>query len=121
MTSNAKKPTPTLDPSKKIRRVHPLGLRILVRLQDDTNVSDGGLFLPEGAKSALAESILAEVIEVASALDDHTHEETNISGIPLGAVVLIAKEAGVRVPWDDRIRIVDSKDVLGVVNEVSLS
>lgn len=119
MSSNAKKFP--IDSSKKIRRVHPLGLRILIRLQDEDDVTDGGLYLPEGAKNAMAESVMAEVIEVASAMDDHTHEETNISGIPLGAVVLIRKDAGVKVPWDERIRIVDSKDVLGVVNEVSLS
>lgn len=106
---------------KKIRRVSPLGMRILVRLREDSNVTDGGLYLPEGAKDALAESVIAEVIEVAIAMDDQSHEETNISGIPLGTSVLIPKTAGVKVPWDDRIRIVDSKDVLGIITEVNLS
>ena len=110
-----------MEGTKKIRRVHPLGMRILVRLKDDGNVTDGGLYLPEGAKNAMAESVLAEVVEVASAHDDHTHEETNISGIPLGALVLIEKNSGVSVPWDEKMRVVESKDVLGVVNEVSLS
>lgn len=116
------KPPKKLDFSpKKIRRVHPLGLRVLVKIQEDSNTTDGGLYLPEGAKSSMAESVLAEVIEVASAHDDQLSEEANISGIPLGAVVLIGKNTGVKVPWDERIRIVDSKDVLGIVNEVSLS
>lgn len=107
--------------SKKIRRVHPLGMRVLVRIQVDSNVTDGGLYLPEGSKSSMSESVLAEVVEVASAIDDHTNEEANISGIPLGATVLIEKNVGVRVPWDDKMRLVDSKDVLGIVNEVTLS
>ena len=106
---------------KKIRRVHPMGLRVLVRLQEAPSVTDGGLYIPDSAKNSMAESVLAEVIEVASATDDHTHEEANISGIPLGATVLIDKYVGVRVPWDERTRIVESKDILGIVHEVSLS
>ena len=106
---------------KKIRRVHPFGLRVLVMLKDEAGVTDGGLYIPDTAKSSLSESILAEVIEVASATDAHSHEETNISGIPLGATVLIEKTVGIKVPWDDRIRIVASKDILGIVHEVSLS
>ena len=106
---------------KKIRRVHPFGLRVLVRLKEQPSTTDGGLYIPETAKNSMAESVLAEVIEVASATDDHTHEEANISGIPLGATVLIEKYVGVKVPWDDRTRIVESKDILGIVNEVRLS
>jgi co-chaperonin GroES (HSP10) len=109
------------DKVKKIRRVHPFGFRVLVQVQDQPGVTDGGLFIPETAKNTMAESILAQVIEVASAMDDHGQEETNISGIPLGATVLIEKMVGVKVPWDDRIRIVDSKDILGIVHEMSLS
>ena len=113
--------TPSLETPKKIRRVQPVGMRILVRIQDDSNVTDGGLYLPEGAKSNMQESVLAEVIEVASALDDQSNEEANISGIPLGAIILIGKESGVRVPWNDKLRIVDSKDVLATLAEVNLS
>ena len=109
------------DKVKKIRRVHPFGMRVLVCVQGPSSVTDGGIYIPETAKNTLSESILAEVIEVASATDDHSHEEMNISGIPLGATVLIEKMAGIKVPWDDRIRIVESKDILGIVHEVSLS
>ena len=49
--------------------------------------------------------------------DVDTHEETNVSGIPLGAQVLIPRSAGVRVPWEDSIRIVDTKDILAIVEE----
>jgi hypothetical protein len=43
----------------------------------------------------------------------------NVSGVPHGAHVLFRKEAGVRVPWDDRLRLIDVKDVLATVEEVS--
>jgi hypothetical protein len=47
-------------------------------------------------------------------------EEANISGIPLGALVLIGKHAGVRVPWDDNLRLVETKEILALVHEMSL-
>ena len=106
---------------RQLRRVHPLGLRVLVRIQRDANVTDSGLYLPEGAKEAMQESIVAKVIEVASAHDSDTSEETNVSGIPLGARVLIPKTAGVRVPWDDELRLVETREVLALVDEISLS
>jgi co-chaperonin GroES (HSP10) len=107
--------------SKKIRRVNPVGMRVVVRLRKESNKSDAGLFLPEGAKEATLESLLAEVVEVASATDIETDEEANISGIPLGATVIIAKRSGITVPWDDELRIVDTKEVLAIVHEVEVS
>lgn len=105
---------------KRIRKVNPLGMRVVVQLKRDSNMSEGGLYLPEGAKQNLSESLLAEVVEVASAIDHHTDEESNISGVPLGALVLVPKNAGVKVPWDDDLRIVETKEVLAIVNEVEI-
>jgi co-chaperonin GroES (HSP10) len=107
--------------SKRIRKVSPLGLRVVARILKDSNVSDGGLYLPEGAKEALQDSVLAEVVEVASAVDSRSEEETNVSGIPLGAHVLIGKTAGVKVPWDEHLRIVDTRDVLAMVDEIFIT
>ena len=107
--------------SKKIRKISPLGYRVVVRLQREANVTDGGLYLPEGAKQNMAESVVAEVIEVASAVDDETDLETNVSGVPLHATVLIPKKAGVQVPWDDDLRIVETKEVLAVINEINIT
>lgn len=104
-----------------LRKIHPLGIRVLVRIERDTNVTASGLYLPEGAKAAMSQSVLASVIEVASATDDLSYEETNISGIPLGAKVLIPKDAGISVPWDNDLRIVASKDVLAIVDEVGIT
>lgn len=106
--------------TRKIRKVNPIGFRVLVRVLKDSNVSDGGLYLPEGAKQNMMESLLVKVVEVASVTDTHTDDETNVSGIPLHALVLIGKDAGVRVPWDENLRIVDTKNVLAVVNEISI-
>ena len=108
--------------TKNIRNVNPLGMRVLVKLIDDTeNRTDSGLYLPEGAKEATQESLIGEVIEVASAIDKESKEETNISGIPLGAYVLIPKKAGVKVPWNDKIRIVETKDVLATIDYLTLT
>jgi co-chaperonin GroES (HSP10) len=107
--------------SRQIRRIHPLGLRVVARILRDSNVSSGGLYLPEGAKEAAQESLLAQVIEVASAMDSRTDEETNVSGIPLGATVLIPKAVGIKVPWDEDLRIIDTREVLALVDEIALT
>jgi len=106
--------------SKKIRKISPLGFRVLVRIEKESNVSEGGLYLPEGTKQSMQESLVAKVIEVASALDHSTDEETNVSGVPLDAYVLIPKHVGVKVPWDDNLRIIETKDILAVINEISV-
>ncbi len=127
MSENTKKkPVTNIIPlrdsgDRNVKNVSPIGMRVLVRLQKDDNQTDAGLYLPEGAKEEQAESILAEVVEVASAVDEDTDEEANISGIPMGATVLIAKDAGVSVPWDDALRIVDTGEVLALVEEFHLS
>ena len=107
--------------SKPMRRLHPLGLRVVAKIVKEANLTDGGLYLPEGAKEASQESVLAQVIEVASALDTRTEEETNISGIPLGSMVLIPKTVGVKVPWDESLRIIDTREVLALVDEIRLT
>ena len=96
-------------------------MRVLVKILPESDQTDAGLYLPEGAKQALNESILAEVLEVASAMDSDSDEETNVSGIPMGSKVLIAKSTGIRVPWDDNLRIVKTTDVLATVAEIELS
>ena len=107
--------------SKTIRHVNPLGMRVLVRIPKEQNMTEGGLYLPEGAKEKMDESIIAEVIEVASALDDKTQEETNISGVPLGALILIPRRSGIRVPWDDSLRIIETKEVLAIVEKIDIT
>lgn len=106
---------------RTIYTVNPLGMRILVRIPEHDSMTDGGLYLPESARESLSESVVAEVIEVASAHDSDLDEDTNISGIPRGTHVLISKKVGTRVPWDESLRIVDTKDVLAIVEKIDLS
>ena len=113
-----------LQGSQILREVHPLGMRIVVQVQKDNNKTEAGLYLPEGAKQQQQESLLGEVIEVATALEEDYEEEdfevANISGIPLGALVLIPFNSGIKVPWNDDLRIVETKDVLAIVDEVDM-
>ena len=90
------------------------------KIKELDEISDGGLYLPETAREKGAQSLIAEVLEVARAIDDDTHEETNISGIPQGALVLIEKKAGIPVPWDEGLRIVETKEVLAIVEELNV-
>ncbi len=106
---------------KTIRKLNPLGFRVLVQIEKDSNVTEAGLYLPEGSKESMLESLLARVIEVASAVDHDTDHETNVSGIPLDALVLIPKGVGIKVPWDEDLRIVESKEILALVNEIAIT
>lgn len=107
--------------ARSIHKICPLGMRVVVRIPPAENRTEAGLFLPEGAKEEMQESVLAQVVEVAVAHDDETDDETNISGIPHNSWVLISKYIGIKVPWDDSLRIVETADVLAVVNHITLS
>lgn len=90
----------------------------VVKIEERT---DAGLFLPAGAKEAHDDALYGKVVEVARdrpTTDDLTE---NVSGVPHGAFVLFRKEAGVRVPWDERLRLIDVKDILATVEEVDAS
>jgi co-chaperonin GroES (HSP10) len=76
-------------------------MRVLVQILRDEERTDSGLYLPAGAKEASDDALYGKV-----------------SGIPHGAHVLFRKEAGVRVPWDDKLRVIDVKDILATVEEV---
>lgn len=83
--------------------------------------TDAGLFLPVGAKEAHDEASYGKVIEVARDRPTTDEATENVSGVPHGAYVLFRKEAGVRVPWDERLRLIDVKDILATVEEVDAS
>jgi co-chaperonin GroES (HSP10) len=106
---------------KRIRHIMPLGPRVLVRVMHEEDVADSGLYLPAGAKERMQESLFGEVVEVARAAPDDPKEGfgTNVAGVPHGAKVLFGKNAGTRVPWDDDLRILETKEVLATVEEVS--
>ena len=126
--------TPTPDPPARVtRHIQPLGPRVLVRVVPAEDRSEAGLYLPQGVKDASASALLGEVIEVARTMpkgdpmlsdDDDTDDDdderpdfgTNVSGVPLGSNVLFEKERGVVVPWDDRLRLLEVRHVLAIVD-----
>lgn len=110
----------TLVPLRKPHRlILPLGMRVLVHVQRDEDRTDAGLYLPAGAREAQLEALYGEVIEVARDRPSSDDLAENVSGVPNGAKVLFRKDAGVRVPWDERLRLIDVKDVLATVEEIS--
>jgi co-chaperonin GroES (HSP10) len=120
MSSNSAAAVSASGDRRSMRSIHPLGMRVVVRLRKEEERTDSGLYLPEGAKQTSQESFLGEVLEVASAYeiaDSGEEEEVNVSGIPSGALVLLPRDAGVKVPWDDTLRIVDTKHILAIVSE----
>jgi co-chaperonin GroES (HSP10) len=108
------------DPRKPHRLILPLGLRVLVETIRVEERTDAGLYLPAGAKEAQDEALYGKVVEVARDRPTSDDLTENVSGVPLGAYVLFRKEAGVRVPWDDRMRVIDVKDILATVEEVQV-
>lgn len=115
-------------PTPLIRHIKPLGPRVLVRIRKLEDRSASGLFLPAGAKEEHDDALYGEVVEVARAearfvgVDDDEKERAtlgeNVSGVPLGSFVLIPKKAGVRVPWDEQLRLIDVREVLATVDEI---
>jgi co-chaperonin GroES (HSP10) len=106
---------------KKVRHIQPLGPRVLVRLIEEDELADSGLYLPPGAKEKLAEALYGEVVEVARAGPKDPREDglgENVSGVPHGARILFRKEAGTKVPWDEKLRLLETKEVLATVEEI---
>lgn len=99
------------------RLILPLGYRVLVSLLKDDERTDAGLYLPQGAKEEHDEALFGVVVEVARDKPTTAEAGENVSGIPHGAKVLFRKEVGVKVPWDERLRIIDVKDILATVEE----
>jgi co-chaperonin GroES (HSP10) len=104
-----------------VRHIMPLGFRVLVRVLPETDRAESGLYLPQGAKERTQEALFGEVIEVARAEPTDYKEDgfgVNVAGVPNGAKVLFEKTAGVKVPWDDELRLLETKEVLATVDEI---
>jgi co-chaperonin GroES (HSP10) len=108
-----------LSPPRKLHRlILPLGMRVLVQLVSDEDRTETGLYLPAGAKEATHDALYGKVIEVARDKPTTDEASENVSGVPHGAFVLFRKTAGTPVPWDDRLRLIDVKDILATVEEI---
>lgn len=120
-------------PPRVSRHVQPLGPRVLVRIEERPDRLDSGLYLPASAKDGQSDALLGAVLEVArtqaktEVLDDDDDDRDeddrmglgdNVSGIPLGAKVLIPHDRGITVPWDATLRLVEVRHVLAIVEEI---
>lgn len=120
--AKARRINPLAPSDRKSRHVKPLGPRVLVRIMPADDRSSGGLFLPPGAKDAVAQAAYGEVIEVARAENEEGEDGfgRNVSGIPEGVKVLFPKSEGLPVPWDDALRVLEVKDICAMVEEIEL-
>jgi len=105
--------------AKSHRLILPLGMRVLVSVIREEDRTGTGLYLPEGAKEQHNEALYGEVIEVARTKQTSEAPAENVSGVPYGSKVLFKKEAGVKVPWNDNLRLLDVQDILATVEEHS--
>ena len=108
-------------PRRPVRYIKPLGPRVLVRVVREEERSGGGLYLPQGVKERHDDALYGQVVEVARAEPDEEDAPglgANVSGVPLEAFVLFPKAAGLRVPWDEDLRLLEVKKVCAVVEEV---
>jgi len=105
-----------------VRHIKPLGPRVLVRIIRQTDRSGGGLYLPQGVKEEHDEALYGQVVEVARSEADAEGPTlgANVSGVPHGANVLFPKSEGLRVPWDEDLRLLEVKSVYAVVDEVEV-
>ena len=106
-------------PKRCIRHIQPMGMRVLVRIATEDDRSPGGLYLPAGVAEKHQEALYGEVVEVArSTPDQEAPMGENVSGVPAGSHVLFPKDAGVQVPWDAQLRLIETKEILATVEEV---
>ena len=104
------------------RHVMPLGPRVLVRVIKSKDRTSTGLFLPPGSKDEIASAAYGKVVEVARAQAEEVDDGfgKNVSGVPEGSNILFSKDRGLPVPWDEELRILNTKDVVAVVEEIDL-
>lgn len=92
--------------------IRPLGDKIVIKVIEDTEKTEGGIFIPDSAKEKPQKG---EVIAVGpgKTLEDGKREEMEVK---TGDVVLFAKYAGTDVKMgEDILKIMSVKDVLGVL------
>ena len=107
------------DDQRPVRYIKPLGPRVLIKLIRLEERSAAGLYLPEGVREEHDDAVYGEVVEVARAESKgDTSLGENVSGVPLGALVLFPKTAGLTVPWDDALRLLEVKYVVAIVEEL---
>ncbi len=103
-----------------MRHIQPLGPRVLVKIEENSERTPSGLYLPQGIQEKHQAALYAQVIEVAR--DSLATEDIgeNVSGIPLGVFVLFPREAGLPVPWDESLRLVKTNEIVAVIEDIGI-
>ncbi len=92
--------------------IRPLSDKLVIKVIEDTEKTEGGIFIPDSAKEKPQKG---EVVAVGPGkiLDDGKREEMDVK---TGEVVLFAKYAGTDVKiGDETFKILSVRDVLGVL------
>ena len=92
--------------------IRPLGNKLVIKLIEDTEKTEGGIFIPDSAKEKPQKG---EVVAVGpgKTLEDGKKDEM---GVKVGEIVLFAKYAGSDVKLgDDTFKILTEDEVLGVL------
>ena len=90
----------------------PLGDRIVVKVIEDTEQTQGGIFIPDSAKEKPQKG---EVVAVGSGKTNEKGEKEPME-VKVGDIVLYAKYAGTEVKIDGvEYKILSIKDALAVI------
>ena len=92
--------------------IRPLADRLVIKVVEDAEQTQGGIFIPDSAKEKPQKG---EVVAVGSGktLDNGQKEEVEVK---VGEIVLFAKYSGTDVKMDgNTYKILSIKDVLGVI------
>lgn len=105
--------------SKKKETVKPLGFTVLVRLDEVTEKSEGGIILTTSDKTKREYAAQTRGTIVAIGPEAWDYEGGEGSKCEVGDRVLFARYAGVKVEEDDYSdRVMNDKDIIGKLESV---
>jgi chaperonin GroES len=111
-TARSSRPTPPVAAAATVRKLRPLGDRVVLRPTPGEEMTKSGIVIPDTVKEKPQEG---EIIAVGPGriLDDGTREQMDVK---VGQKVLYAKYAGTEFKLDgEDLLIVGNKDILAVV------
>ena len=93
-------------------KIRPLSDKLLIKIIDDTQQTQGGIFIPDSAKEKPQKG---EVIAVGNGKSNEKGEKTPLE-VKVGEIVLYEKYAGSEMKIDGQVvKILNEKDILGVI------
>jgi len=92
--------------------IKPLGDKIVIKVIEDAEQTQGGIFIPDSAKE---KSQKGEIVAVGQGKTLESGEKEPME-VKVGEIVLFAKYSGVDVKENNKtLKIISIKDVLGVI------